>query len=268
MTGEETLDPYNLETLQPQMERLGYHFQYTPQTPTTMRLAEEHAKIGGSLPAVFLTDHQTQGIGREGRVWLDKPGASILVSQVGMIKSGISPVYVDLVALFASEVIKTQIKYPNDFVVDNEKVGGILVININHDGHYLATNTGIGINVHYTKNELADYPTDYGVTALDLHTPAANRREGLVLALMEGLKFVPIDAEVFIRNNQARQDWNNAWRAHSAVLQRMVRISSGDEILVEGRVVDTQISRGVLVESPRERNWFNAFDTKMKVRVN
>lgn len=189
MPSGEILDPYNLGELQPQMKKLGYHFQHTAQTPTTMKQAEDHARVGGNLPAVFLTDHQTNGIGREGRVWLDKPGASILVSQINGIKPNTSPAYVDLVALHVCRVInavsgtKAQIKYPNDLVIGQQKLGGILVVNINRDGQYLATNTGIG-NIHYTDRELEDCPTDYGATALDLHTPAVNRREGLVLALL------------------------------------------------------------------------------------
>lgn len=42
MNAEFVGDPYNLKTLVPLMEDLGYQFYYTPETPTTMALAEEY----------------------------------------------------------------------------------------------------------------------------------------------------------------------------------------------------------------------------------
>ena len=271
----EVTDPYNIEELTVSLNGLGYQFQYTSETSSTMRQAEEHVLEGGSLPAIFLTDHQTQGIGREGRKWLDKSGNSVLVSQVNRIKPDTTPSYMDLVALHVCRTIrevtgvdKAQIKYPNDLVIEDEKFGGILIINILQEGSYVATNTGIGINVHYSKQDLEDYPTDYGATALDLYTPRINRRVGLVLALMGGLKFTPADAQIFSTNNQYRQDYNNIWRGVSSVYGRIVQVETEEGVLVRGKVADTQIGQGVLIEDAWGSKWFNHFDTRMKVRVN
>lgn len=273
MRAEFVGDPYNLKTLVPHLEDLGYQFHYTPQTPTTMVLAEEYARSGNEEPAVFLTDHQTQGRGREERVWLDKPGASVLTTGILGIKDSTIPTFADMVALHVASVLRSVplianvcIKYPNDLVIDDKKVGGLLVTNLYDEGRkYLGTSVGIGINVHYTEGELTDYPTDYGATALDLHTPKPNSRQEVVLALFRGMRFLAIDAEVFTTNLQTQQDLNNLWRAHSAVLGRMVQVEADNEVFIRGRVVDTQIGRGILLGG-RER-WFNQFNTKMKVRL-
>ena len=266
-------DPYNLETLKPRMEMLGYQFQHAPQTPTTMKQAEDHARAGGIIPAVFLTDHQTQGVGREGRVWLDKKSASILVTGLLKIKDDTIPTFADLVALHTCSILRSVplidnvcIKYPNDLVIDDKKMGGILVKNYYNDSRqYLATGVGIGINVHYSEEELAGYPTDYGATALDLHTLKANPRQAILVALFEKLRFLAVDAEVFTTNTQMQQYLNNWWRAHSSVLGRIVQVETDNTALIRGRVVDTQISKGILLDG--QNRWFNQFDTRMKVRL-
>lgn len=271
----EVLDPYNLDELQPQIEGFGYKFHCIAETATTMILAEDYVRAGNKQPAVFLTDHQTQGIGREGRVWLDKPAASILVTAVLGIKDSTIPTFADLVALHTASILRSVplidnvcIKYPNDLVIGGKKVGGMLVVNHYDDGlQYLGTSVGIGVNVNYNKRELSRYNPDYGATALDLHTPKPNSRQAILLALFEKMRFLAVDAEVFTTNLQMQQKLNNLWRAHSSVLGRMVQVEAYGRVLVEGRVVDTQIGEGILVKGSLKTEWFNQFDTRMKVRL-
>ncbi len=268
----EVLDPYNLGELQPQVEGFGYQFHHILQTASSMILAEDYVKAANEQPAVFLTDHQTQGRGREGRVWLDKPGASILVTAVLGIKDSTIPTFADLVALHTTLILRSVplidnvcIKYPNDLVVSDQKVGGMLVIN-NYGGlKYLGTSIGIGVNVHYNEEELDNYPTDYGATALDLHTPKPNSRQLILAALLEPLRFLAVDAETFTTNIEQQQRLNNMWRGLSSVLGRKVRVEAEGETLVKGRVVDTQIGKGILLDG--NKRWFNQFETKMKVRL-
>lgn len=274
MLTREVIDPYNLETLSAQMLALGYNFLYTPETPTTMDLAKAHAELCQPMPAVFLTGHQREGIGREGRPWLDKQDASVLLTGLLRIRPDAIPHFADLVALTVCESIRlstgietTAIKYPNDLVIQDRKAGGILVLNLYGGQRYLGTSAGIGINVHYTEEELAEYPVDYGATALDLHTTAPNPRQPILTSILDRLKFLPVDADIFQTNLQFQQDQNNLWRDYSAVLSRRVRIESEGKTVIEGMVVDTQIGRGILIENILIGKWFNQFDTKMKVRL-
>lgn len=270
---KEILDPYNVTMLQSSFSQLGYEFDYTPETGTTMKLAEDHAQQGKEIPAIFLTDHQTQGIGREGRTWQDKRGASILVTGLVRIEEATTPILTDLVSLHICRVLAAstetdiQIKYPNDLVIKDKKTGGILVLNLYDNSRFLGTSVGMGINVHYNQPELAEYPTDYGVTSLDLHTSNPNCRQTLLMAIFAGFKFLPVEAEIFQTNLQNRQEQNNLWRDCSAVLRRQVQVESEGEVLIRGRVVDTQIGRGILVVGPSQTKWLNQFDTIMKVRL-
>jgi len=278
MSRTEVLDPYDIKDLTITLDRLGYQFCYTPETPTTMKLAEDHVRAGGQMPTILrlaiLTDHQTQGIGREGRTWLDKLGASILVNGVLRIKPDTLPIFADMVALHTCRAMiastgidEVKIKYPNDLVIKDKKVGGLLVVSILDEAEYLGTSVGIGINAHYSEKELAEFPTDYGATALDLHAPKPISRQSLLLAIFDGFQFLPVDAETFQTNLQTQQDYNNSWRRHSSLFNKDVQVETDKQTVIQGRVVDTQISKGILLESLFGTRWFNRFATTMKVRI-
>lgn len=272
MAGE-TLVPYNLKTLQPKMERLGYLFQYTPQTPTTMSLAEDHIRSGGAVPAVFLTDHQTQGQGRgERRAWIDTENRSILVSVGIQMEESLIPIFSDLVALVTCRSLRrngindASIKYPNDLVVEGKKTGGMLVRNVYDETKHLGVNVGIGINVHYTEEEVSDYGTDYPATALAVYNPNI-QRQILLLDILGSIKDLPTEAQIFAKNPHYRQQYNDLWIKYSLLLGKKIQVESGKDIMVRGHVMDTQIGRGILVKDALNDRWFNEFGMTTKVRV-
>lgn len=83
---------------------------------------------------VALTDHQTAGRGRRGNRWLSAPGASICLSLAytfdrtpASLSSATLPVGVAAIrALEAAGVAGASLKWPNDIVVRDGKLGGIL----------------------------------------------------------------------------------------------------------------------------------------------
>ena len=79
------------------------------------------------------TDHQTGGKGRQGRRWVAPPGSSLLVSVLLQPPADRRLPELSLVAaLAAAEAIEaatglsTQIKWPNDVMLNRRKVAGIL----------------------------------------------------------------------------------------------------------------------------------------------
>jgi BirA family transcriptional regulator, biotin operon repressor / biotin---[acetyl-CoA-carboxylase] ligase len=106
--------------------------------------------------AVAVTEHQTAGRGREGRRWDDVPGRSLLVSVLlhpppGSPAQQLSLVVGLAVAAAIDAVARTHalIKWPNDVLLDDRKVAGILLE---------ATETevviGVGVNVNTPEDEL------------------------------------------------------------------------------------------------------------------
>ena len=56
----------------------GRSYYYAVETPSTQRMPPADAPHG----AVALAEHQTEGRGRLGRVWVDEPGTGLALSVV------------------------------------------------------------------------------------------------------------------------------------------------------------------------------------------
>jgi BirA family biotin operon repressor/biotin-[acetyl-CoA-carboxylase] ligase len=129
---------------------------YEPECESTQLLL-----LGSDLPegAVAVTDHQTGGRGRLGRTWVDAPSTAVLVSVLLRPPPNRRAPELSLVAALAvAEAVEaatglsTQIKWPNDVMLDRRKVAGILAEM--RDG---AVVVGVGVNVNQSREQL---PTD------------------------------------------------------------------------------------------------------------
>ena len=123
---------------------------------------------------VFTADYQTAGRGRLDHKWLSPPGANLMMSVVLSVE-GLSPEQVATVPLVVGLAVakavrrlfvngqdvgrKTEdvkLKWPNDVLVDNKKLAGILC---ERNGDNVIV--GIGVNVGQTEfdKEIADRAT-------------------------------------------------------------------------------------------------------------
>jgi len=104
----------------------GRPYYYEVETASTQRLLPEDAPHG----AVALAEHQTEGRGRLGRVWLDEPGAgltfSIVLEPPPPVADWPALTLVAARAVAAAIGAGASIKEPNDVLLDGRKVAGIL----------------------------------------------------------------------------------------------------------------------------------------------
>lgn len=107
---------------------------------------------------VIITDAQTKGKGQGNNTWVTKPGENLtfsIIYNTSFLKASqqfyISMAIANGVYLALSEAIPNQvfkIKWPNDLICQQKKVGGILIEN-SIMGQYLKYSiVGIGINVN------------------------------------------------------------------------------------------------------------------------
>ena len=129
--------------------RLGNPYRFVPECPSTQRLLADDAPEG----AAVATDHQTDGRGRFGRVWLDTPGRGLLFSvllrpTVPMARwPELSVVAGEAVA--AAVGVAAEVAYPNDVVIGGRKVAGVLP-----EASPGRVVLGIGVNVNQRVEEL------------------------------------------------------------------------------------------------------------------
>jgi BirA family biotin operon repressor/biotin-[acetyl-CoA-carboxylase] ligase len=126
----------------PQLQgSFGRPYYYAVETASTQRLVPDDAPHG----AVAVAEHQTEGRGRLGRVWVDEPGAGLALSIVLRPPPPVAR-WPELTLVAARAVVEAigagaTIKEPNDVLVDGRKVAGILAEASDH------VVLGIGVNV-------------------------------------------------------------------------------------------------------------------------
>ena len=129
--------------------------------------------------AVLIAEHQTAGRGRQGRSWLDAPGAQLAMS-VGIgvadvpterwgwlpLATGVS--IVETVARFGGDVA---LKWPNDVLAQGRKLAGILA---EVAAVQRAIVVGIGLNVTLRHDEIA---TPQAISLSDIGVDVPSRAE-------------------------------------------------------------------------------------------
>ena len=132
--------------------RLGKPYKYVESCRSTQRLVADDDLEG----ATVVTDHQTAGRGRLGRIWEDVPGRSILMSVLLRppapmpLWPELSLVAGDAVAAALRELgVDASLRHPNDVVVAGRKLVGVLP-----EASQGRVVLGIGINVNQTADEL------------------------------------------------------------------------------------------------------------------
>ena len=119
----------------------GRPYLHAFETPSTQTMAPPNAPHG----TVALAEHQTEGRGRLGHVWIDEAGSGIAMSLVLRPPPPVAA-WPEL-TLVAAEAVAgaigpaAEIKHPNDVLVDGRKVAGILA----EAGDHVVL--GIGVNV-------------------------------------------------------------------------------------------------------------------------
>ena len=129
----------------------GRPYLHAVETPSTMTMPAADAPHG----TVALAEHQTEGRGRLGRVWVDEPGGGLALSVVLRPPPPVAR-WPELTLVAADAVAAAigpgaTIKHPNDVLVGGRKVAGILAE---------ATDKvvlGIGVNVGSAPWEGAGY---------------------------------------------------------------------------------------------------------------
>ena len=136
------------------------------QVGSTNAWAKEHMAQLNDLDVVYTTD-QTQGRGRLGRTWENAKDQGLYYSIV-IRRPLVQPAAIPLLAsVAAARVLKARwgvdclIKWPNDLLLNNKKLSGILCEGV-AEGYVC----GIGINLAQTKEFFAAADLPYGGSIL------------------------------------------------------------------------------------------------------
>jgi len=225
---------------------IGKKIYYFDSVSSTMDVAMQLGLKNATEGALVLTESQTKGRGRLGREWFSPRYKGIYLSLI--LKPKILPNQAPILTLMASvsicEAIKeiaaleAQIKWPNDILMHQKKLGGILTeINAEMDEIRFIV-IGIGLNVNNDKKALIS-----GATSLK-----EQKKEGInrIELLQEILRAIERNYLTF--QERGAQSIIDKWRDYNITLGKRVKVYSHKEH-IEGQAVDIDTDGSLLLRS-------------------
>jgi BirA family biotin operon repressor/biotin-[acetyl-CoA-carboxylase] ligase len=225
---------------------------WTVGSTNTLLLERANPPAGSS--EVLLAEYQTAGRGRRGRNWVAPPGGSICLSLSWMFREvprdlGALGLVVGVCALRALSRLgadRTRLKWPNDLLVEDRKLGGILIELRAESAGPACVVIGIGLNVALGASLLERIATT-GLAPIDLVAAglkgiARNAiAAGLISAFVRGLlEFERDGLKPFVRE----------WMEADALRGRAVTVT-GAESGVKGVARGIDLDGALLVETPQ-----------------
>lgn len=176
---------------------------------------------------VLLAEHQTQGRGRRGRVWVSPWGHNLYLTCAQTFDDGLPDalslrVGSGIAKLLATQGVRgIQVKWPNDLWVADHKCGGVLV-EVQGDplGHCRAV-VGVGLNVQTPISVASQIDQPWS----DLRTV------GLKASVTRNQLASRVARAVFQSFMTEPEQWRATYAKHDALIGRSVRIlGAGDEV--------------------------------------
>ena len=204
---------------------------------STNRYVLARARSGAAEGLVAVADHQTAGRGRLGRTWVAPAGSSLLISvlfrprlradRLHLVTAAMALAACD--ACEAEVGLRPDVKWPNDVVVGEAKLAGVLA-----EAELPAVVAGMGLNLNWSE------------------TPAGLTGRAVSLGQVAGR---PIDREAVLDHflgylAERASDWSQVgteYRRRCATLGRLVSVKLTAETLT-GTAVDVNDDGSLVVD--------------------
>lgn len=219
------------------------------EADSTMDVAEKLAEKGAREGTTVFTEKQRMGRGRAGHRWYCPRHKGILMTTVlrPRIKTDRICLLAGMMAVVVAEAVRSflnlpaMIKWPNDILVNDRKVCGILVEATTPKGREPYFLAGIGLNVNLTKREL---PKDVTcpVTSLLIEKGSRVNRIGLTQALLREL-----DRWYKSLKDEDYKCIKKRWVELFPMLGRRVRIQERNSEYI-GKIVNLSPKGGLIME--------------------
>jgi BirA family biotin operon repressor/biotin-[acetyl-CoA-carboxylase] ligase len=249
--------PLSIEAIRSTLatKALGQTLYLYQDLPSTNREASSLAQQGTAHGTVVVAEQQTGGYGRHGRAWFSPPGLNIYCSIVVRGMRQTIPLaqwlsWVPLVTALAvteatQEVaaVPLALKWPNDLLLQDRKVGGILCESTltTTDGPIVII--GIGLNVNVPTLSFPDDLRPIAASLIETATQPINRNR-LIAQLLWELEQC-LDELQSHGSTQLRQ----AYIARCATLGRQVKVLFANDQQTRG-TAETLSADGALQVRP------------------
>jgi len=217
---------------------------YFDTLTSTIDMAMDLGVKGAASGTLILAESQTKGKGRLGRTWFSPKYKGLYMSLI--LRPDMLPTQASILTLLAAVSIcdairnaagvTTQIKWPNDILVNNKKLCGILTQVIAETDRIDFMIISAGINVNNDKKSLVS-------TATSLREQKKDEISRVIL-LQEILR--ELEANYIVLEKKGASLILEKWRQHNTTLGRRVKVYCQHKH-VEGEALDIDTDGGLLV---------------------
>ncbi|MBN2149473.1 MAG: biotin--[acetyl-CoA-carboxylase] ligase [Anaerolineales bacterium] len=218
--------------------------RFLPSVDSTNDEAARWVEQGAPDAALIIADEQIAGRGRAGRQWNTPPGVSLAFSMIFHSSRAHLHMIPRMTALGALAVryalqkslgLRAKIKWPNDVLLNQRKVAGVLA-EIQWDGDHLkAIILGIGINIAPESVSEANLPAsglNYQATCIEEILGKPVDRVQLLHDILSDL--------LYWKPRLGSNDFLNEWESSLAFRGEWVQVSAGESYGKDGLPVDME----------------------------
>lgn len=234
--------------------RLGAPLLHYDEIGSTNDEALSAARDGAAHGSLFVAEAQSAGRGRRGRSWSSRPGEDLLVSV--LLRPNLAPTTASRLTLAVGLALRDgvarwlaeapRIKWPNDVLVAQRKLAGILVESQLSGGRLECVVVGVGLNVLSTEfdPELAHSATSLALCTAAADAPPLGREQVLAAVLVQ------LERRLLSFELGGLDPMLDELRAHDALLGKQVAIEGTQGIargIDQGGALVIELSDGQLV---------------------
>ncbi|GLW67620.1 biotin--[acetyl-CoA-carboxylase] ligase [Actinomadura rubrobrunea] len=248
-----------------------------PETGSTNADLAARAREGAPEGTVLVTELQTAGRGRLGRRWSAPPRSGLMFSL--LLRPSVPTVRLGWLSLLTGVAVATavrhmtawtppaaeqangaaekggspvdvRLKWPNDLLVGERKLAGILVEKIDD-----AAVVGVGLNVGLRADELP-VPT---ATSLHIEGATLSDRAPLLRAILREFEDWYRDWQA-LDGDPERSGLRTAYKRLCATLGRSVRVTLPGDRVLDGTARDVDAAGGLVVAADGEEHMVSAGD--------
>ncbi|RDW22065.1 biotin--[acetyl-CoA-carboxylase] ligase [Oceanobacillus chungangensis] len=194
---------------------IGKSIIHKESTTSTQHIAHDEARNGAAHGTIIIADEQTNGKGRMNRSWFSTKGKGMWLSII--LRPKISPLQAPQLTLLTATVladvlhsycnVQPLIKWPNDILLHDKKIVGILTeMQAEQDIiNYIVI--GIGLNVNQSKDDLPE-EISHRATSLLIETEKEHSIKALI---QEILTTFEKSYDQYIKNGfpEIKQKWES-----------------------------------------------------------
>lgn len=232
-------------------EPLGHGFRVLrfATVTSTNDLARGFAESGEPEGLFVLGEQQTAGRGRQGRGWLSPPGnlySSLLLrpkielAAAASLSLVVALAVAETIDVLSRNQIRPQVKWPNDVLVGERKIAGILLeSSVGAGGRCAWIIVGVGVNLGWSPGATVGYATT-SLAELGLPDVTPDLFLGTYAPVLRG--------RLDLWTGRGFAGLRDAWLARAARLGELVELRVGPAQW-KGRFLDVDPSGSLLLEA-------------------